>query len=604
MYNYSNLTKEDWDSFVQQHLNNIFFKRAVLGSEFAPPEILDTICEKQVLFGDCNIMALRNPSISVETKMNYIVPNLNKKDFIRFYNETLSAGNNRRVDMALIDAIIDNDSLDNEIRTNAYRLIDTTSDVYCYIENREFNKLYPQESIDEILAIIVNNEKLFVKDRVAAFNEGCDPELIETPPQELISEILKQSFITYDDYNINNEAVMLANDIIIRMLNYGIESQEDLIAIANECLANDTALSLKNADSNIFIFVKVVEQLRDAFLVNQIASNKHLDYTSLYLAIIQHPEFNHCSFNDKIVGMVEKLDEFYGNKSYMLSVLGELIRHSKLSDEQYDILLNTPFKDNIKDFVLQSYYTPKHIIEKICNQTDPKDFFIIPLELNKNKDKIFPTVYYTIMSFLFNSTNENKLRDIDINEKLTTKAINFSQYYDILNRSERNNSFDEQYSMTLNNPACYKNLLEVLNSIFDKTDKSYPFVEKLKFVKHHFEASSNVKDFCTKSIASNFFLPNPKVPPTVNYKNLHLADESCIKSSLSKLNEDELRFFKKQLLIAFFNFDSQEQTMLSTLNDNVIKLCDNILKEKEKNPPTLSLEHKKENVIGENDNCL
>jgi 16S rRNA (cytidine1402-2'-O)-methyltransferase len=77
-----------------------------------------------------------------------------------------------------------------------------------------------------------------------------------------------------------------------------------------------------------------------------------------------------------------------------------------------------------------------------------------------------------------------------------------------------------------------------------------------------------------------------------------------ISDVLSKLNEDELRFFKKQLLIAFFNFDSQEQTMLSTLNDNVIKLCDNILKEKEKNPPTLSLEHKKENVIGENDNCL
>ena len=113
-FNAQNLTPEMWENFAKQHSKDIYFRRAVLKSDYAPKEMLESLCRNEYLFGDCNILALKSKVVSCETKMNCIIPNMSPDDINRFILTTLQSRKDNPccyIDMSLIDAIIETNNI-------------------------------------------------------------------------------------------------------------------------------------------------------------------------------------------------------------------------------------------------------------------------------------------------------------------------------------------------------------------------------------------------------------------------------------------------------------------------------------------------------------
>lgn len=568
-FNAQNLTPEMWENFAKQHSKDIYFRRAVLKSDYAPKEMLESLCRNEYLFGDCNILALKSKVVSCETKMNCIIPNMSPDDINRFILTTLQSRKDNPccyIDMSLIDAIIDNDSLNDNVRINAYSLMDTTSDVYNFIRDKQFDKLYPQERINDILSLIVNNEKLPTEDRVSAYYEGCEPELLETPPQSLIPEILKQVFNTFE-FDNGTDADNIAINIIRTLLDNGINNQVGLRMIVDQC--PDYIFS---AEPNIV--VNLAEQVEDTILLNKVLNKS--DDPKVIFAAIQNPCFDHKYLNDKIIQRVNDLDNCR-DKNFNLKVISELIRRSTLTDKQYDILLKSKYSETLSEYIMQSYYTPNHIVKKICDKN--LDFFVVPYKLNENKSCFFPSIYYAIMSFLFNRPIPPL---VDVSKTCTNSVLNLKKCYDIMECSEKNNHFSTAYHNTIVNAYCYNDATTVLKNIISNYEASVPFREKLKYVLHNFENMHDIYNLCTRSLISHYFNMDYNLEITLDYKNLYRAGTEEIEDTLSKVCVDFVDFFHQKLRESALCFDSQELMTLRGFNESIEKCTETVMNEKQK----------------------
>lgn len=581
LYNSKNLSYQQWQDYCNAHKGNAFFRSTLLESPDIPSDLISDIVQQYALFSDQTLSALLNPQLSVNDKIRFVFPTITRSDLENYINTVYL--NKLPVDAKFVDFIIENYSYD-DIRINAYRLIDTNSKFYPLIKNKEYSKLIPELNESKIQASIVDNPYLPLEDRINAFENGCDIIYLTKPPKELMPEIIDAIIPSLIDGRSAVYVIMM--ELLDKFLEKNLLYEPNIINKIIDTYINNNGNCIAES-----LFLKCVERLTDKDKLNLLVIENFTD-NCFMSAAIQNPKFDRSAHSIGIDECIEALDAI-SNPSLIentMKILELLIRNSTLTDDLYDKIINSE-KMKIIDFVAKSYYTPENILEKISDKFPENINYKLFFELNKNEDKILPSVYDAMINFICTAPHLYPFVMTDnlyVNSSIKLEDFK-NESYDKNHTYNRDLKFIKERKETIEDESCYKNFIEAMNNVLKRsyTDTIY---RKLDLLKHYFEHFKVINDFCNNSPVSEYISFNyEKMKCDIDYSSLHNADIEKLTKQIEALTSYELSLF--QTVISYdIDLTADRQSFLQPLLKSVSQICDKVneLKNDEKsNKPTI-----------------
>jgi hypothetical protein len=582
-YNSKNITREEWQEYFQNYNGNVMFKKKFFECPNVPSDLIYGLVRDYVLFNNDLVAALQNPQLSSDAKLKFIIPVFNgSQDLLHYIDDTFK--NNKYIDIDVVDFLIENSIYNDDLRTEAYRLITPESKFYPLIKEREYDKLLPAFKTSNILSNIVNNPNLPLEDRINAFKDGCDIICVSNPPKEIISQLLDIILPSLTEISDDNlyDYVHLLNALNELLDNNKITDQQSIKRIIDKCQTEES------------VVVKAINLLKDEKELTE--ATHRFDSPMVLYAITQNPCFNKTDFNELIRKKIDFLDDFLlhdtNSLSSVVNELNFLISSSKLPDDLYQKIINGN-KTKIIDFVAHSYYTPEYILKEISEKF-PTPKYQLLYELNKNKDGILPSMYDTIINFVFThsgpvkqllSNKENMYPYIMPDNLFVHAKIDFKNFKsDVLNNNSYNRDlqFESEQELTIKDDTCYENFS---NAIKNVSENSYTALldRRLKLVKHYFDYHRNLHIFCNQSPVAKYVSYNFKNENfEIDFGALHNVNKVDFEKQVNLLSAEEISYFADMIKCATCDFKYDDEKMLNKLVADVCNILDESLDNKNK----------------------
>ena len=561
---------KDWIDYYKRISDNEILVLNIFRNHKPPVEVIDFMVED--LLSKTNASTFKYRDILNEALFHQVSPHLQNRIFsFDPINTVYYIGTNiKSIEPSIVDNfckfIIDNIELysDNDY---LFQLNRNLSALFNNISSREvFDELLNHISLDpkteSIRHHIINSDFLDVNNKEDAkiidqlFFDGCQYHMIKKFTPE-ITNYFKDNFTDIGDASSfsDNDKFELITDLII---------YENLPASLEYDLAmklTDTPMhSLSNHSSKLFI--NLLKHSKNETILNNIKDLQlHLQREILQSNYnIPREIYDEISksYFDKLISKIKAKLSFDAD-NIKLHCLKDISLRTTFRDEDYNCIIGdendntkelTSLKDQLLRNICKSFYTPKHILEKIIDKTDT---FLRSTECKGNMQE--PINKALLMSMHLNAMFNfyAKLNLARMDNLITDNQC--SCYYKCCDKAYSNiglpfdtKFFCEQYdcSLFLENHLDIKTTLEyekmiaTLNEIFASNDDSYISKMNKDFLLHASEVTEHFFNsqylVTNKNVAT--YSDNQLLMANNNFKLLSTAG-----TSFSFKNLDRLTFY-------------------------------------------------------------